>query len=88
MSFLSKFSEPFKRTRLKSEILKQLLSEAEVIELESDDMPFSHRTDKLPILEQEPDVHSAQQQKINSHIRKYEKRKEQEEKRAQLGNLI
>ena len=50
IEFLSNYVTPFYSNRLKREVLESLVNIAEVIEIESDDVLFSHKTDEQSII--------------------------------------
>lgn len=51
--FLSQFVAPFRSNQLNAELLRQIVMEAEVYDIESDQLPFTHRTDLVEIMHKE-----------------------------------
>jgi len=45
LEFMSKYIKPFLPNRIKRDVLNVLIRKSKVIELESDDTPFSHNND-------------------------------------------
>jgi hypothetical protein len=47
LEFLSKYVKPFNPTKIKRDILNVLIRKSKVIEIESDEKPFSHNLDQF-----------------------------------------
>ena len=45
--FLSQFVKPFRSSVIDSNFLRKVVHEAEVYDIESDQLPFTHRTDLI-----------------------------------------
>jgi len=64
---LGKYVKPFHATRLKPEVLRQLVSDGEYLEIECDSLPFSHLTNDVALLEDfETHTHTTAQQQANA----------------------
>ena len=51
--FLSSYVAPFFPDRMRKVVLEALVYNAEVLNIESDSRPFTHKTDEFALLEQE-----------------------------------
>jgi hypothetical protein len=51
VEFLAAHVKPFSNRRIRHDQLTKLIEGGEVLEIESNNLPFSHRTDDFPLLE-------------------------------------
>lgn len=62
VEYLSSYCKPFGSSRMKKQILTELVKESQVIEIESDDKPFTHLLDdgtgKTEINDQQKDFNN------------------------------